>query len=257
MPLLISIPGTPATSVDTIVSLVDLLPTLANRLGLPSRIQWEGRDMFASRDPAGPVYANAKYNLDWQLNLQSMRFGDMKLIRKYSAEITELYDLSSDPGELVNLAESQPSTCRMLTTMLHQHLLDNARSNGADSAIIHFPDIAVEEGTVYLTAPAGTGHIWFKNGTPLLNDMEYIRGVNSQTLIISDLMHFDSAAYECMYNDDTFRLNVTSPYNMNVVSSEAVPAYSSACLFLLALIIIKFSLSSLIYSSDVTHQQDI
>lgn len=242
VPLLIYVPGSPASSVDTLVSTVDLLPTIANLLGLPSRIQWEGMDMFGVRSPDGPVYTNAKYEPDWLINLEAIRWGNMKLIRNYTTGAVELYDLSSDPNEMVNLADSQPSSCQMMTTMLHQHLLDNARAHGPDSSIIPFPSKTERGTTVYLTAPDGIGHIWFRDGIPLMEDGEGITGVATKTLIISNVTYYDAGTYECMYNDAAFSLNVTTPYDLNVLPAESVSASSISFLFLLIGIIIAFSI---------------
>lgn len=212
------------------------MPTLANTLGLPTRTHWEGQDMFGARDPAGPVYATAKRNADWLIDLESIRLGDMKLIREYKTGITELYDLSSDPGELVNLANDQPAVAHTLTIMLHEHLLGNARANGADSVINAYPNSMLEEGcSLQLTAPAGTGHVWFKDGTPLPEEDVRITGVNSRTLDFSTTVISDMGIYECIYTDEVFSLNVTSPYIVNVLYMDSVPACNAVGVLLLAL----------------------
>jgi arylsulfatase A-like enzyme len=121
VPLLIKYPHqtTPAT-VDSNVSGIDLFPTILDVLGLPIpssaqgesllRLkQGEERPVFCESFPGGgPFRINpARFNLSHQAILQ----GSLKLIR-HSDGKRELYDLSKDPEERMNLykAGEEPSS---------------------------------------------------------------------------------------------------------------------------------------------------
>jgi len=110
VPLLIKAPGLVARVVETPVSLVDLGPTLAGLVGrtLPGTL--DGRDLSAAlregKEPApADVYAETQYPavFGWS-PLSSLRKRDLKYI---SSPEPELYDLTRDPKESVNLAGDQ------------------------------------------------------------------------------------------------------------------------------------------------------
>lgn len=111
VPLLVKAPGLPAGKViETPVSLVDLGPTLAGLVGksLPGTL--DGKDLSPSlrqgKEPApSDVYAETQYPavFGWS-PLSSLRKRDLKYI---SSPEPELYDLSRDPKESVNLAGKQ------------------------------------------------------------------------------------------------------------------------------------------------------
>jgi arylsulfatase A-like enzyme len=239
IPLFIKAPGLPTTPVDTLVSIMDIMPTLANMLGLPQREHWEGQDMFGSRDVNAPVFATTKAAGLWLSNTSMIRRGNMKLIWEYKTGSAELYDTDTDPGELVDLKYTYPEICQELTVLLHKRLLQSAKINGWDSTISASPDQLLDEGqTVELTASAGTGHTWFRNGIPLTDSPSHISGSGTQTLVIQNVTIADRGYYECMYDDDQFHLDVTMPYIVNVKASEEMSAYSDYELMLLIMTLI-------------------
>ena len=239
VPLFIRAPGLAPAASDTLVSTVDILPTLAALLNLPVRNHWEGRDLLGERAPDGPLYACGKARVPWHRNLQMIRHGDMKLIRNYTTGETELYDIASDPGELHNLSASRPETLQAMTTLLHVHLLENARANGPDDVVTAVPDQPLNEGrTVRLTAPAGTGHVWFRNGVPVENAPPRITGADTGTLVISGVTLADMGSYECIATDDLLLLSVTTPYMLTVQPGEPMPAGNALRLMVLVLLVL-------------------
>ncbi|MBK5298164.1 MAG: sulfatase-like hydrolase/transferase [Vicinamibacteria bacterium] len=93
----------------TLARLIDVLPTLHDYAGLPPRTGMEGRSLRPAaegrRMDDQPSYAESLYSeleLGWA-PLYSWRVGGFKLIE---APRPELYDLTNDPKELTNLAET-------------------------------------------------------------------------------------------------------------------------------------------------------
>jgi choline-sulfatase len=107
VPLLVRVPGMPAGDVSrTIVSNVDISPTLAELTGLHAPNKTDGASFVADlRAPAKTrdttVYA--EYNLRNPRAKYMIRSGDWKY-NFYTHDIAELYNLRDDPQEMHNLA---------------------------------------------------------------------------------------------------------------------------------------------------------
>ena len=82
--------------------LMDVAPTVLDLLGDPLPEEWQGRSLF---DPGRParVYLFGPYS-----GLFGFREGSRKVIFDPIANETQLYDLSADPHETVNLAANHP-----------------------------------------------------------------------------------------------------------------------------------------------------
>lgn len=114
VPLLIQAPGVlpPGTRISTALSLADVAPTLGGLLAAPlPGSRRLGRNLameLVERKalPEGEIYAESRYpeSFGWS-GLAALRKGRLKLI---SAPRPEFYDLSTDPGELRNLASEEP-----------------------------------------------------------------------------------------------------------------------------------------------------
>ena len=112
----------PAIAVDTLVSLVDLAPTVANLLGARSGVpdpavegvslaplargaggEWANRPAFAERRPLDDM----RRALGWKYDeVYALQRGSQKYIRVEGGP-DEFYDLASDPLELRNLIDQE------------------------------------------------------------------------------------------------------------------------------------------------------
>jgi len=105
------------------VSLIDIAPTLLAAAGVAPTNSLPGYDLarhWQKGDVPGPsraIYAQSApaTNGDW---LRAVRRGRYKLIINTKLGTRELYDLSADPAETQNLAESQPDLTRELAALL-------------------------------------------------------------------------------------------------------------------------------------------
>lgn len=122
----------PVTTVDGLVSLVDLAPTIAHLVGAPEQAfdpeiegvqlfpligadpdPWTSRIAFAERRPLNEY----RRSLGWQHEeVYSLQRGDWKLIDLDGQQ--EVYDLASDPRELHNVASSNDAERLELQSLL-------------------------------------------------------------------------------------------------------------------------------------------
>ncbi|MFN8637305.1 MAG: sulfatase-like hydrolase/transferase [Chloroflexota bacterium] len=155
VPLLLSWPGhVPSGTIrDELVSLVDVMPTMLQLLGIevPAAVQGQAmpgavpdapparRAVFSEYGAGGPavtladvaqVPAEQRAGVGWPLLRQREAHGHGKMVRtarwKYvtdvTGEIDELYDLEADPWELENLA-GRPDHAPVIAEM-QRHLLE-------------------------------------------------------------------------------------------------------------------------------------
>ena len=119
-------PGVPGGSIsEEPVSTIDFLPTLLELAGIPqpARQPIDGRSLVPCRNGKSlgrsqlfwhfPCYTgNAKPS-------SALRQENWKLIEFFETGKAELYDLSADPSEKKNLADSQPEKSVQLLQTLH------------------------------------------------------------------------------------------------------------------------------------------
>ena len=105
VPLIISGPGIPANRrTDALCYLFDVLPTLGKLCGVSAPPTSEGLEFTATlRDPVKP--ARTELMFAYRNVQRAMRDDRWKLIRYPVVNQTQLFDLRTDPHELVNLAE--------------------------------------------------------------------------------------------------------------------------------------------------------
>lgn len=85
---------------------VDIYPTVFDILDIPAPGSWQGLSLFDPQRPQRAYFACNTGNL-----LQGIRAGSDKFIYNATLAREELYDLSRDPTEQQNLANSEPAKC--------------------------------------------------------------------------------------------------------------------------------------------------
>lgn len=128
-------PGTiePAIISEPIVS-HDLFPTLLTHAGitLPADVNLSGQDLtpllsgqpFERREPLVFHYPHWSPKDQDGFPFTSIRRGDYKLIYNYQFEDWELYNVTLNPEEDVNLINSEPDRHKVLSWLMHQRLED-------------------------------------------------------------------------------------------------------------------------------------
>jgi arylsulfatase A-like enzyme len=123
VPLLVRGKNVPANMrIEQPVSLVDIVPTILSQAGVRPPADLDGRDLsplwrgeqideFEHRT----MFAEAAGGVTWQLiapgfypEYRALRRGRYKMIYSSDGDRYSLYDLSSDPGETVDLAKREP-----------------------------------------------------------------------------------------------------------------------------------------------------
>jgi uncharacterized sulfatase len=132
VPLLVSWPGVvaPGTTIERVVSNVDLLPTILEMVGLgvPPNLQIRGRSflpLLRGRPVSWDDTLFGQYDMHHYqaARMRMIRTPDWKLVRHFEpGGEDELYHLASDRGEARNLASSTESINRAELAALDQRL---------------------------------------------------------------------------------------------------------------------------------------
>ncbi len=139
IPLLIYHPALKARTVDELVQVIDIAPTLLDMLGLKSPASFVGKSALPaitngvainSRVFAGAAFTPAQKNpfFSYPSVIVSARDRQWKLIVERVSPTTgpqdsaELYDLQRDPDELTNLAVTRPEVVKTMKSVLKKWL---------------------------------------------------------------------------------------------------------------------------------------
>ncbi len=114
VPLMLRAPGLTPGRRDDPASLVDLMPTLAALLGLPSLDLGDGRNLLAGEDGRARVVMT---DYGDRLRVTGSRWA---LLRR-GLRPPELYDLLADPGETRDLAGERADVVAALTRLAEAH----------------------------------------------------------------------------------------------------------------------------------------
>ena len=144
IPLILRGPELEPGRVTTPVSLVDLPATLLDLLGVPPLHGEAGESFLSTMGTEAEVTAPPPLI---ELNqrdreLAAIVQGSWKLVHDYRSDESQLFDLSTDPGEQVDLAEKEPGRVREL-----RHILESRRGR-ARALAAHFE----KAGRIELTA---------------------------------------------------------------------------------------------------------
>jgi arylsulfatase A-like enzyme len=111
VPLIARLPGGKnAGSVDALVSLIDVMPTLVSLAGLPA-VDTQGVDLsglIEKRDSKTEAPGSFASAVKWKPTMHSARTEHYKLITDTNSDETMLFDVVSDPGETQDIAKQSP-----------------------------------------------------------------------------------------------------------------------------------------------------
>ena len=110
-------PRLPTSRIDTPVSAVDVVPTIAELVGDASRDPGAGRSLLGNLDAK-------RWFVSELGSIKSVRRDGWKLILDIEAGEPQLYHLPTDPGEATNLAEMNPKITREWMRYLSRFVAD-------------------------------------------------------------------------------------------------------------------------------------
>lgn len=125
VPWVLHWPGADARRIEAGVESVDILPTVAARLGWDPAPHWQGRahtpETLASAPATPPRYAQTRSSIKRTgIHVRAVVDGHNKLIVPAGAA-PELYDLAADPGETTNRAATAADAADRLRGLLDAH----------------------------------------------------------------------------------------------------------------------------------------
>lgn len=143
VPLIVRLPDgeNGGLRVSSVVSLIDLMPTLITLAGAPEVDDLQGRDLSDSIDDRDDLESVAAFAsaVKWKPELHSVRTERYKLIKNVKRAQGELYDLRTDPGETKKMDADSPPGKRM-NGMLDAQSAENAARGRLDAGEAELPD---------------------------------------------------------------------------------------------------------------------
>ena len=144
VPLVVKLPGHRlAKRVDEKISLVDIVPTVLSRFGLPIPEGLQGQDLspLLAGDVSGRtprhIYSESMLATKYGCNsLLAVETSDWKYIQTSKPE---LYNLTLDPAELDNVLDKQPERAGQLQSTLASMLAEGGRPDEDNSTVAMDP----------------------------------------------------------------------------------------------------------------------
>ena len=126
VPLLLVGPGLTRRTIEEPVSAIDLMPTLAELIGIAPAASWRGTSLApvvrgeASAPSAAPCFARGTSPRVRTEPLEMVVVGECQLIRGVNTGAVELYNVRQNPDETRNLASEEPERVSHLTGLVDQ-----------------------------------------------------------------------------------------------------------------------------------------
>ena len=153
VPLLVNAPGLAPGRTDKPVGLVDLMPSIADKAGTTPRPWWQGRSFFGEIPADRVLFSHTEGTLPrFNVSLEMAQQGPLKLIVNHKhEEANELYDLSTDPHELTNIASQHPAEVEKFRKLIAAHRLANekARRSAQEKVVLDAETLKQQEALGY------------------------------------------------------------------------------------------------------------
>lgn len=158
VPLVVWVPGREAARVAWPVSGFDIAPTvLRAATGQPWPVRTVGNDLLGLLDDSEPdrhaVFMENVSSVNGVRRHVAVRNGQWKYLAFLGTDVEQLFDITSDPGELRNLAGKRPRVRDEMRNLLHEVLRDRAcvreqlilRRGNVQTGLVTPRDVAVDD----------------------------------------------------------------------------------------------------------------
>ncbi|GMV91117.1 MAG: choline-sulfatase [Candidatus Hydrogenedentota bacterium] len=137
VPLIISVPGASARTIENPVELVDLLPTCSALLGLAPRETWQGKGMTPEAVDVGetkPAFSSTRMSIPGSnVDLAAVVVENEKLIVNRKTESAAYFDLTGDPEETNPQSDSAAGTALQEVLAAHMKTMQSHPQYGRPS----------------------------------------------------------------------------------------------------------------------------
>jgi arylsulfatase A-like enzyme len=141
VPLIIKFPDKASQIVDHPISLIDIVPTIYDKLGLQIPYSFDGQPLDLSQKKTtktNPIFSETFYSLNYgskpaePIAFRSLILGQKKLIYDHLKDSKKIFNLSSDPHEQHNLLDQNRKEDKTLTDLLFKWIkyIDEKRGQG-------------------------------------------------------------------------------------------------------------------------------
>jgi len=146
VPLIVRGPGISPGRIDETVSTLEVLPTVADFLGLDRDPFWQAVEGLQSPKSGEPRFSQTRSS--WEslnIHMEAVVLNNLKLIVDKKTGEVELYDLAADPLERNNLAEKLTDRVEELSALLDAHRAANEKLG---SEVVHSAPFYLDEMTL-------------------------------------------------------------------------------------------------------------
>jgi len=133
VPFVLAGPGIPeGERVSEQVRQIDIFPTILSATALEVPAQTTGQDLLDGHIEHRPAHVRAAGACDDRTRwLDGVRYDGLKYVTGRQRELTQLFDLESDPEELNNVVKEYPETAERLATLVDEHIAKERRQLGS------------------------------------------------------------------------------------------------------------------------------
>jgi arylsulfatase A-like enzyme len=120
VPFIVRIPGEAHRQIDTPIALLDVAPTLLQRVGIDVPAEFEGIPLLAGTEPPADraLFSELLPYSNFREHHVALIEGSLKLIYNVTSRRYELYDLAADPGEEDNVYRESDQAERLQTRLV-------------------------------------------------------------------------------------------------------------------------------------------
>ncbi len=193
VPLIIKCPGYGnGKRIKRTAGLVDLVPTVLGRLGIPAGSGGQGKDLYEylsdEKQQTGRRHFYCESVMPAVYDCPPLRGVITDRWKYIRAPRQELYDLVRDPGETGDLAGQQPQRVRLLENSLKEILAEQSRDGQSRSTVALDAQARARLESLGYVGAGGIGDTFEEHDGSKADPKDFIR-FHEQKMTVKSLMH--------------------------------------------------------------------